>query len=153
MPYIYGMSMIEGIIDEHAPWIEKRVKHATQPERMSEDILDAIDKKGMYVKQKDHENYKLWRNKLLSLIRIAKSDYYITLIEYSKFDSKTFWKHFREIDPKPSSPPPTSLNNGDSKLYNSDEIETAFNEVFINIVTNYLPPRNETFWKHELSFM
>ncbi len=49
----------------------------------------------------------------------------------------------REIDPKPSSPPPTSLNDGDSKLYNSDEIATAFNEFFTNSVTNYLPARNE----------
>ncbi len=31
----------------------------------------------------------------------------------------------------------------DYKFYNSDEIATAFNEFFINIVTNYLPPRNE----------
>ncbi len=72
---------------------------------MSEDILNAIDTRDNFLKIKDHENYKIWRNKVVNLIRSAKRDYYISVIEMSKADSKQMWKYLREMYPKSISPP------------------------------------------------
>lgn len=135
-------SMVEGIINEHAPWREKRVKHPKQPEWMTSEILEAIITRDKYIKAKDHVNHRIWRNNVVSLIRKAKRDYYVNLIEQNKHDSKKFWKYMQEIDPKPSSPSPSSLKDGDSKLADPDEIAAAFNKFFSNIVTNYLPERS-----------
>lgn len=136
------LSMLEGVIDEHAPWREKRVKLEKQPDWMSEDILNAINTRDKYVKVKDFENYKIWRNNVVSLIRNAKRDYYINLIECSKSDSRQFWQYIREIDPKSKSPDPPTLNDGDSELSDPDEIAAAFNTFFSNIVSKYLPQAN-----------
>ena len=54
------ISLIEGVLNDHIPWREKRVKRVTQPQWMSNDILEAIDTRDKYVRQKDHANYKLW---------------------------------------------------------------------------------------------
>ncbi len=67
---------------------------------MSEDILSAIDTRDNFLKIKDHENYKIWRNKIVNLNYSAKRDYYISVIEMSKADSKQMWKYLRELDPK-----------------------------------------------------
>ncbi len=65
---------------------------------MSEDILEAIDTRDNDLKINDHENYKTWwHNNVVNLIRRAKCDYYINLIEMSNADSKQMWKYLPHL--------------------------------------------------------
>ena len=76
------------------------------------------------------------------MIRNAKKDYYITIIEQSKSDSKMLWKYLRELDPKSSAPPPPNLKEGDTEINNAAEIASTFNTFFSNIVKSYLTDEN-----------
>ncbi len=60
---------------------------------MSENILEAIDTRDKFVKLKDHDNYKLWCNTVVSLIDNAKRDYYISVIETCISNNNKFWKY------------------------------------------------------------
>ncbi len=82
---------------------------------MSEHILEAIDTRDKFVKvKKDHDNYKLRHNTVVSLIHNAKRDYYISIIEKCTSNSK-FWIYLSELDAKSSAPPPLKLNDGETE--------------------------------------
>lgn len=96
--------MLSDVFDQHAPWKERRVKLPLQPEWISDDIQQQMKTRDNFLRQKDQSNHKLWRNKVVSMIRKAKMDYYINIINRSKNNSKDMWKYFRELDPKPKEP-------------------------------------------------
>ncbi len=93
------LNLVESIVNQHLPWKEKWVKYDRQQEWMTDHILQAISTRDKYVKDKDFENYKLWQNKVVSLIRNSKREYYIHMIEQSKGDSKRFWAYINKLNP------------------------------------------------------
>ena len=79
---------------------EKRVKHIFKPEWLTGDILKAMAKRNAHKKEKNFVNYKLWRNRVLKLIRKAKSTFYIHEIVRNKSDPRKLWKLVNELAPK-----------------------------------------------------
>ena len=56
-------------------WKERRVKREKQPDWMTHEIHEAMDTRDNYAKSKDFDNWKLWRNKVTSMIRKSKREY------------------------------------------------------------------------------
>ncbi len=75
-----------------------------------------------YTETKDFENWKIWRNKVVSMLRDSKWDYYITLIELHKWDSKAFFKYISKFDPKCTTPDTPTIEDGDAKFTDHKDI-------------------------------
>ncbi len=77
---------------------------------------------------------------MISLIRNAKRDHYITLIDTCKTD----W-YVNELNPKSPAPSsPKLLINNNTILTDKLDIAMSLNECFSNIVSIYLPQANIT---------
>ena len=70
------------------PIISKRVKHPTQPKWITTDILAVMHKRDKYKKQNNHVEYKIWRIRVLRLVRNSKKFFYINSMEQIKNSPK-----------------------------------------------------------------
>jgi hypothetical protein len=73
-------SIFNPILEKHAPLRQKRVKHATLPRWLSPDITAAMKLRNILKKEKRFDEYKKQRNKVKSMVRKAKKDYFNTLV-------------------------------------------------------------------------
>ncbi len=64
--------LVESTVSQYLIWKKKWANYNKQPEWKTDNILEAISTRGKYVKDKDFDNYKLWQNKVISLIRNSK---------------------------------------------------------------------------------
>ncbi len=125
------MSLYENVINEQLPWRERRVKREKQPEWWCEEINDATNIRNKYKQENDDNNYKIWRNNVISLIRNEKRDHYITLIDTCKTDCKPFFQYVEELDPKSAAPSPPKLQvDNDTILTNTFDIAMSLNDFF-----------------------
>ncbi len=69
----------------------------------------------------------------------AKTDYYSTMINANKNNSKKLWGYINEIAPKEKKQPPTSIMDGNKNLTDPLGIANSFNDFFATIVNKYLP--------------
>ena len=61
--------ILTSILDKHAPIKEKRIKYDKQPEWLTKEIKEAMLKRNHLHKQKLFNEYKIQRNKTLSMIK------------------------------------------------------------------------------------
>ncbi len=129
---------------------------------MTDDILQTIITIDNYDTDKDFENYKLWRNKFVSLIRNSKREYYIHIAEQggqeqillkkkSKGDRNKFWwkkkikkiwAYMKELNPKDSAPATAYLMGNETKITDPTEIAEFSNNTFIHMLTKYIKNEN-----------
>ena len=64
------------LLDKHAPLKKKRVKKCQQPGWMNQEILNSIKTRDKFHNEKDMNNYKIWRNKVKSLISKSKQEFF-----------------------------------------------------------------------------
>ena len=76
------------ILYKHEPIRIMIVKHIYKPEWLTAYILKAIAKRNALKKGNELVNYKFWRNKVLSLIRISKRTFYMREIEKNRCDTR-----------------------------------------------------------------
>ena len=76
------------VINRHARIKQKRVKKQTQPEWITQELLNAIHTRDYLHKKKDFEKYKLWRNKVKEMIKAVKRDYYTKGIKNNSKSTK-----------------------------------------------------------------
>ena len=87
------------VVNTHVPLRERRVKRTRQPGWLTDEITEAMDKRDSLKQSRDFPNYKLWRNKVVRMLKEAKADYYINLIEENRRDTRALWAALREISP------------------------------------------------------
>ncbi len=109
---------------------------------MSDDILKAISTKDKLDRVQDNENYKIWCNKVVQIIRNSKRDYYIAIIEQCVSDSSKFWQCLRELDHRSTAPPPLKLKEREEDIIDPLEIATRFNTFFSHIAEKFLKDDN-----------
>ena len=63
-------------------------------------MKEARKARDRYHKNKDDENYRFWRNKVTTLIKQAKTNYYESAFKENK-TSDDIWRHIKELNPKP----------------------------------------------------
>ncbi|KAK3105561.1 hypothetical protein FSP39_000518 [Pinctada imbricata] len=125
-------SIIFGLLDKHAKVRTKRVKTQFKPKWLSPEINDARYKRDFYHQKRDSKNFQIWRNKVTSLIREAKGNYYKTSIE-NNMNSKDIWKHLNEITNKKNN---RSINEITYEGQTSDDpakMANMFNQFFTEL--------------------
>ena len=83
----------------------------------------------------DWLRYRQTRNKVTELVRKAKKEYYSSMIENNRGDSKSTWKILKDLLPKRSDGGITSLEENGSIITDFKEICNVFNNYFIDIST------------------
>ena len=89
--------LFKEVVNTHAPLRERRVKRPRQLGWLTEEITEAMDKRDSLKQSRDFPNYKLWRNMVVRMLKEAKADYYINLIEENRHDTIALWAALREI--------------------------------------------------------
>ena len=87
------------VVNKHAPLRRKRVKHPKLPPWLTKDIIQAMVLRDKLKRDKLSDLYKKQRNKVSTLVRIAKKNYFNKLITDSR-DTVTIWRAVNEITRK-----------------------------------------------------
>ena len=90
------------------------------------------------------DRYNTYRNKLNSLIRLSKKNYYLNIFKNFKNSTKKIWKTINSLTKSnTNSPKNISIISENKLLCNPDEVADAFNSFFTNIASKLdsdLPP-------------
>lgn len=98
-----------------------------------------------------HNKYKVYRNKLTQLLRIAKKQYFFNQFEATKNDLKLTWKIIKQALNKPqknASNYPSEFKVNDTVIDNDQDISEYFNDFFSNIgpsLDKNIPNNNPNF--------
>ena len=130
------------MIDAHAPTRRFRAPRTVKVP-WYDDKIDTMKKLRDYYHRratignlaKDWQSYRTTRNKITTLVRQAKKDYYTTMLSQSQGNAKSTWKILKDLLPKTSSSGVTSLMVDGSLLTDFKDISNAFNNFFTNIST------------------
>ena len=93
------MPLIQYNYDKHAPFKTQRIKHISKPKWFTKEIQDAIWLRDKLLKAGKHQEYKKQRNKVNSLKRTAKKQYFEELVS-SKQNSKAVWSAINQLTNK-----------------------------------------------------
>jgi hypothetical protein len=128
------IALFKYVLDKHAPLKSRRVKRIVQPDWFNSDILDAIKTRDYHKKHGHIESYKLWRQKVKSLVFSSKHNHYNNIINHNTHNPKQLWSHLREL---------TGLHNNVQTQYLLDddgcqitdphENANIFNNHFVNV--------------------
>ena len=127
-------SIVNGILNYHAPLKQKRVKTLSQPTWFTQEIKDAIKIRDRINKKTNFSAYKVFRNKVTYLIKRAKKEFYNNAVKQST-DTKLLWKNMREITGSNNNGIliPKTLRIGNEEITGENNIVNTFNDHFINI--------------------
>ena len=89
-------NILRSVIDKHAPLRKKRVKHPSLPPWLTNDIIEAMAERDSFKKAKRLVEYRSQRNKVNTMVRKAKAQYFNKLLEKNK-SIKTVWSAINEI--------------------------------------------------------
>ena len=138
-------SLFIKVVDEHAPMKVRRVKKQRQPDWLTDEICDAIRKRDQYAKKKNTQEWRLARNRVNSLIKKSKSEYYKRAIEANLTDNKKLWSIMKEVLPQAQSLNPTYLLGADeTPLSDPTEMADLFNDYFANVASNIMRDMADT---------
>lgn len=135
-------SMYLEIVDKHLPLRKHRVRHKQQPKWLTPDIIDAMKTRDQYRSLNNEVQYKIWRNKVLKLIKKSKKEQYRALIEENNNKPGSVWKIFKELGATKRN----SQNNINSiiidgqEISDSDNIATVFNKFFVSVAASLQEP-------------
>jgi hypothetical protein len=91
-------------IDSHCPWREKRVKQNTQAPWMTKTVIKQLHIRDHLLKvarrtdnSDDWANYRVARNKAVSILRSAKREFYNNSFEENKNNKRAIWKSIKTL--------------------------------------------------------
>ena len=136
--------MFNGVINKHIPKKIKRVRAAPSP-WLNNDIFKHMSKRD-YLHRKairsndtsDWNAYKLYRNKVTTMIRKSKETYFKVAINDCFGDSGKLWKTLKDVLPKKTSVNPSCLNVNGKILESEDDISNGFNKHFVDVALNLI---------------
>ncbi|MCU7800963.1 MAG: reverse transcriptase family protein [gamma proteobacterium symbiont of Lucinoma myriamae] len=121
------------VLNKHAPIKSKRVKRETQPEWFNVDIKNAIRNRDTHHQKKDWSQYKYWRNKTNSLIKLYKKDFFSKAVAENK-DTTYIWKHIKNLGRQSEkSRMPTELIIDNQINDKQQDVVNKLNAYFANI--------------------
>ena len=93
----------------------------------------------------NHDKYKLYRNKLTTLIRVSRKMYYSQEIESKKQNNSSLWQIVKDlIGTKTKSTSKTFVNAEGKEINDPEQISNLFNSYFVNIGPNLAAKINAT---------
>ena len=93
-------TLFTSVLQSHTPKKCRRVKHQVQPNWINPEILRAIKARDKYKKDKNNQQFKLWRNKVKSLINHSKKNYFSETINNNHDNPRQLWKNLHDITGK-----------------------------------------------------
>jgi hypothetical protein len=94
------------------------------------------------------KEYKVYRNKVNNLLRVAERNHYHDIITYNKNNLKKTWSIMKNIiNKKQKSSKPEHFLYNNVKITNKSEIACRFNDFFVNIgssLANKIPQSNRS---------
>ncbi|KAK3103380.1 hypothetical protein FSP39_018833 [Pinctada imbricata] len=120
------------VFNKHASLKTKRVKTQTKPTWLTPEINEARHKRDYFHKKLDFDNYKIWRNKVTTLIIKAKENYFSKAINENK-NTGDIWRNMKQIIPKGSHSIPNKLCDGETEGETKEEMAKIFNQFYANI--------------------
>ena len=128
MPLVYGLTFFLSITDKHAPITKKTIKTDTFPPWLTSDIISEMKVRDTLKKQNNLAEFRKQRNKVKSLVRRSKIDYFNSLIK-NKSKPTLIWKAIK------------TLTNANISKKQPDICPDVFNHYFTNVATNLINSR------------
>ena len=116
------------VLDKHAPVRRKRVKQPTLPPWLTQTIIQTMAERDKMKKSKNFAEFKYLRNKVKSLVRAAKKDYFKMLLENQK-EVASVWRAMNSFTQK--------KRRQATNVTNVASADT-FNEYFLSIAEQLL---------------
>ena len=110
--------------------------------RLTKGLQNACKKKNAlyrnYIRQRtkeDEDKYKKYKNKLISIIRISRKEYYKNKLDRNKDNIKGIWNILNSIirDNVKQNSLPKYFKEDDIENYNMEEVADRFNNFFVNV--------------------
>ena len=134
-------SMFMEIVNRHLPLKKHRVRYTQQPKWLTSDIIEAIRTRDRYKSLNDEAQYKIWRNRVVNLIKKSKKTQYRAIIDENNNNPGSIWKLFKEISiNKKSNATISSLKVDGKEIDDNFEIVNEFNKFFISVASNLKEP-------------
>ena len=135
-------SLFLSIVDKHLPLKTHRVKFKQQPKWVTPDIIDAMKTRDRYKALNNDTQRKLWRNKVISLIKKSKKAQYSALITENNNKPGSICKLFRKIGIKKTNRNNNiiSINIGNDCTEDRFKIASEFNKFFVSVASNLKEP-------------
>ena len=128
------------VINQHAPLRKFRAPKSPKTPWFDEKIESLKKVRDYYHRRattgnlpKDWESYRNTRNQVTRLVRKSKKDYYTSLIDQNKGNSKSMWKILKGLLPKCSSGGITALEVNGTLITDFKNIANSFNAFFTDI--------------------
>ena len=135
------------VVDKHMPLKQHRVRHKNQPQWLSSEILDAMKCRDRHKSLGNHDEYKVWRNKIIKLIQNSKKTQYQTFISNNKGNPSSIYKLFKEVGAGKGPQRQStigSIKTGETLIEDSKEIASEFNNFFVNVASKLKEPVTST---------
>ena len=85
------------VVNKHAPLKSHRIKRKYQPDWLTPQILDCIKERDKCKISGRMDEYRLLRNRVSTMIDLAKKETYQTKVEEGKDDPRSIWKLFKQF--------------------------------------------------------
>ena len=105
------------VVNKHAPLRRKRVKHPKLPPWLTKNIIETMALRDKLQRDKLLDLYQKQRNKVSTLVRTAKKNYFNKLITDNR-DTATIWRAVNEITRKSSPQSNSSVRNTTPDSFN-----------------------------------
>jgi hypothetical protein len=125
-------------LDKHAPIKQKRVKPRVQPVWFNVHIKSAILARNREKKKGNLADYRKLRNKVISMIKKAKTQHYHNALTTSKGNSKMLWRNMRELTGNKSKNTPKVIALDGELCSDTKTIANEFNTFFTHVADNIL---------------
>ena len=135
------------VVDKHIPIKQHRVKHKTQPQWISPEILNAMKCRDRHKSIGNDNEYKFWRNKVIKMIQIAKKVQYQTFIDNNKENPSSIYKIFQEFGAGKDTQRQSTISSvkvGNTHIEDSTDVANEFNNFFVNIASKLKEPVSNT---------
>ena len=131
------------VVNKHAPLKSHRIKRKYQPDWLTPQILDCIKERDKCKISGRMDEYRLLRNRVSTMIDLAKKETYQTKVEEGKDDPRSIWKLFKQFGTTKKGT--SKVNNFEIKINNniiSNDLDIAnvFNDYFVNIPSKLKEP-------------
>ena len=135
-------NIFQGIIDKRLPVITKKVKHSNPASWMNEEIRYAMHTRDFLKRVNCHDQYTLyrvWRNKVVKLVKQAKQKFYVHVIETNKSNPTVLWKHLKNLCPDKEDKSLKVLKLDDQIVTEPASIVDRLTCYFTSVTERYLP--------------
>ncbi len=119
-----------------------RVKHKQQPKWITQEIIDCIKARDRYKALNNEIQYKILRNKVITLIKQSKKAQYSALINENANKPASVWKLFKEIgvNKRNVNSGISSIKVGQHDIDDDLQIANEFNKFFVTVASNLKQP-------------